>query len=225
MLQAIELIKEYRTGEIVSVALSNININVEKGEFLSVLGPSGSGKTSLVNTLGMLDMPTTGEIIINGQKSKGLNNKERLTLRRKELGYIFSDPKLIDELTIYENIELPLLYQKVNRKVRAERIHYLLGEMNLLHLKKQFPIDLSGIQQQKVSIARAIANKPSLILADEPTGNLNSANGDEILNILSRINDDGTTLIVFTHSERVAEKGQRILQMFDGHLVMDSALK
>ncbi|TLX76019.1 ABC transporter ATP-binding protein [Labilibacter sediminis] len=225
MLQTIEIVKEYRNKEINSVALSNINLNVDKGEYLTVLGPSGSGKTSLVNILGLLDPPSSGTLIINDQEINSLNDKEKLSIRKKEIGFIFKDAKLIEELTIAENIELPLVYQKIKRKDRNERVSSLLGQMNLLHRKNHYVSSLSSLQKQKVAIARALSYNPSIIIADEPTGLLNSADGDEILDILSNINDNGTSLLVFTHSDRVAERGQRIVQLFDGHLIMDSALK
>ncbi len=222
MLQAIDISKEYRKGQLTSSILSNINLDLNSGEYLSIYGPSGSGKTSLLNIIGLLDLPSAGEFIFKEQKTSQLSEKERLSLRRKEIGYIFSAPNLIDELTVAENIELPLLYQKVKKRERIERVSVLLGEFNLLHRKKFFPNDLSGIEQQKVAIARALIINPSLILADEPSRLLNSSDGNEILDLLSNINDNGTSVILFTHERRIADRSRKTVQLFDGHLLLDN---
>ncbi|MGQ1785118.1 MULTISPECIES: ABC transporter ATP-binding protein [unclassified Saccharicrinis] len=225
MLQAVEISKEYRKGQIMSSVLSNINIEVNAGEYLAVVGPSGSGKTTLLNILGFLDKPTSGKLVFKHQNICKLNDKERLAVRRQEIGYVFSEANLIDELTVSENVELPLLYQKVNKRNRIERVRLLLGEMNLLHRKKLYPNELSAIEQQKVAIARAMVIHPSLILADEPSGNLNSAEGSEILDVLGKINDNGTAIVLFTHARRIAERARKSVQLFDGHLLLDKVLK
>ena len=225
MLQITEISKKYRKGEITSTVLNNINIEVKTGEYLSLLGPSGSGKTTLLNIIGMLDAPSSGQLAFNGIDTGLLNDKQKLKLRRKEIGYIFNKANLIDELTVAENVELPLLYQKIKKRERIEQVSVLLGEMNLLHKKKSFPGDLTALQQQKVAIARALVIKPSLILADEPTGLLNSTEGEEILDLLDKINDSGTTVLLFTHARRIAERSRKTVQLFDGHLLLDSNLK
>ncbi len=225
MLQTIDLTKEYRGREVSYVALSNININIERGDYVSFYGPSGSGKTTLLNILGVLDKPTSGALFFNGKSLANVDDKQRLEYRRGKIGYLFSDAKLIDELTIFENVELPLLYSKETRKNRKELVYEVLGAMNILHRKDSFPNELTAVQQQKVSIARAIVTKPLLLIADEPTGNLNTIDGDEILRVLNDINESGTTLLVFTHALVVAQKGQRIVQMIDGHLVSDHTVK
>ncbi len=225
MLQAIEISKKYRKGELTSTILSNINLDINTGEFLAVLGPSGSGKSSLLNIVGLLDLPSNGELIFDGHNISKLNERERLDLRRQKIGYIFSDANLIDELTVAENVELPLLYQKVKKRERKEQVGILLGDMNLLHRKNSFPKDLSDVEQQKVAIARALVIKPSLILADEPTALLNSTDGNEVLELLDKINDKGTSVILFTHAQRIAERGRKLVQLFDGHLLLDSTIK
>ncbi|WP_066631691.1 ABC transporter ATP-binding protein [Labilibacter marinus] len=225
MFQAIEISKTYRKGEISSVILSNINLEINEGEYISIFGPSGSGKTSLLNIVGLLDSPDSGEVLFHEKNILSLNPKERLNLRRKEIGYIFSDANLIEELTVAENVELPLLYQKIKKKDRQEQVSAILGEMNLLHKKKEYPQNLTSLQQQKTAIARALVINPSLILADEPTGNLNSTEGNEILDLLSKINDNGTSIFLFSHEKRIAERARKTVQLFDGHLLLDSSLK
>ncbi|GAF04516.1 ABC transporter ATP-binding protein [Saccharicrinis fermentans] len=225
MLQAIEISKEYRKGQITTTVLSNINIEINAGEYLMVLGPSGSGKTTLLNILGFLDKPTKGSLHFKGQDICHLSDKERLALRRQEIGYVFKEANLIDELTVSENIELPLLYQKIKKRARTERVKILLGEMNLLHRKKNYPHELSALEQQKVAIARAMVIRPSVIFADEPTGDLNSADGSEILDVLGKINDNGTALILFTHAKSIIGRAQKLVQLFDGHLLLDNVIK
>lgn len=225
MLQVINITKEYRSGELTHIALSNININVKKGEYVSFLGPSGSGKSSLINILGMLDYPSQGNILFEGKSIVHMNDKKRLDFRKGKISYLFNDARLIDELTIAENIALPLLYTKKHRNERNNKVSEVLGKINLLHRKNYFPKDLSAFQKQKVSIARAIITNPVLILADEPTGNVNSTDGDEILRILSSINESGTTLLLFTHAPNIANRGQRVVELFDGHLVSENTMK
>jgi putative ABC transport system ATP-binding protein len=225
MLQAINISKEYRSGEPSHIALSNINFYIEEGDYVMFLGPSGSGKTSLVNIVGMLDYPTSGDLLFKGKSVVEMNNKERLIFRRGEIGYVFNEARLIEELTIAENIALPLVYKKIKRSERKRKVADVLGQMNLLHRKNHFPKDLTSLQQQKASIARAMVSEPSLVIADEPTANLNSTDGSEILRILSEINEKGTTLLFFTHSAIVAGRGNRVVELFDGHLVGENAMK
>lgn len=225
MLQAINISKEYRSGELSHIALSNINFYIEEGDYVMFLGPSGSGKTSLVNIVGMLDYPTSGDLLFKGKSVVTMNNKERLIYRRGEIGYVFNEARLIEELTIAENIALPLVYKKIKRSERKKRVAEVLGHMNLSHRKNHFPKDLTTLQQQKVSIARAIVSEPSLIIADEPTANLNSTDGSEVLRILSEINEKGTTVLFFTHSAIIAGRGNRVVELFDGHLVGENAMK
>ncbi len=224
MIQIVDIYKEYRKGELKSAVLSNINIDISEGDYIVVYGPSGSGKTSLLNIIGLLDQPNSGNLIYNDQHISSLSSKQILELRRNKIGYIFSDANLIDELTISENIELPLLYQKIKKRKRVEKVNKQLAEMNLLHRKNAFPENLTMVQQQKVAIARAQIIQPSLVLVDEPTANLNSSDGDEILDLLGKINDCGTTIVLFTHSTRVAQRGRKTLQLFDGHLLLDSTV-
>ncbi|MCW3787829.1 ABC transporter ATP-binding protein [Plebeiibacterium sediminum] len=225
MIQAVDISKEYRTGNVMHQALSNINLNVERGDYVTFYGPSGSGKSSLVNILGLLDYPSSGELIFDGQSVVNMNERQRLMYRRGRIGYLFSSSRLVEELTVYENIELPLVYQKIKKTDRKQRVLKIISELNLTHRKNYFPKDLTGVEKQKVAIARAIIIEPLVIIADEPTGKLNSAEGVEILDILNRINENGTTIMVFTHSESVAAKGQKIVQVFDGHLVREKMLK
>eukprot|EP01155_Anaeramoeba_flamelloides_P018197 Anaeramoba_flamelloidesa569453_19.p1 GENE.a569453_19~~a569453_19.p1 ORF type:complete len:226 (-),score=28.60 a569453_19:102-779(-) len=225
MIQAIDISKEYRTGEVVHQALSNINLNVERGDYVTFYGPSGSGKSSLVNILGLLDYPTSGELIFDGQSVVDMNERQRLMYRRGRVGYLFSDSRLVEELSVYENVELPLVYQKIKKAERKQRVLKVLSEMNLMHRQKYFLKDLTGVEKQKASIARAVVIDPLVIIADEPTGKLNSSDGLEVLDILNRINENGTAIMVFTHSESVAAKGQKIVQVFDGHLVREKMLR
>ncbi len=225
MIQAIDISKEYRTGEVVQQALSNINLNVERGDYVTFYGPSGSGKSSLVNIMGLLDYPTSGELMFDGQSVVSMNERQRLMYRRGRIGYLFRNSRLVEELSVYENVELPLVYQKIKKSERKQRVLKVLGEMNLMHRQKYFLKDLTEVEKQKASIARAVVVDPLVIIADEPTGKLNSTDGLEILDILNRVNENGTTLMVFTHSESVAAKGQKIVHVFDGHLVREKILR
>jgi len=225
MIQTNGLRKEIRTGSISYTVLNDINLSVNKGEFVSFYGPSGSGKTSLVNILGMLDIQTSGEYLFNGISIKDLSVKQRLEMRRDVISFVLSDAKLIEELNVYENIELPLIYQNLPKQKRNERVMKALGDINLLHKSKSKISDLSLVQKQKVSIARALIVNPQLIIADEPTGHLNSADGSEILGMLNDINEIGIAIALFTHSSVIAGRGHRVIQMFDGHLVAEKTVK
>ncbi len=225
MLQAIDISKEYRSGEVVQKALNNINLFIEKGDYVVFYGPSGSGKTSLVNIFGLLEYPSSGDLILDGQSVVSMNERQRLEYRKDKIGFVFSNSRLIEELTVYENIELPLVYQKIKKAERKQRVLKVLGELNLTHRKKYFSKDLTMVERQKVAIARAIVTNPMVIIADEPTGKLSSTEGNEILSLLNELNETGMTVLLFTHSSTVATKGQKIVQLFDGHLVRENILK
>ncbi len=225
MIQAIDISKEYRTGDVMFKALSNINLNIEEGDYVTFYGPSGSGKTSLVNVFGLLESPTSGELVFDGYSVIAMTEQQRLFYRRGKIGYLFSHPRLVEELSVFENIELPLIYQKVKKNERKERVLKVIGEMNLLHRKKYFPNDLTALEKQKVSLARALVTEPMVIIADEPTGKLNSTNGDEIIQLLNKINENGVAVLIFTHSASVAAKGRKVVHLFDGHLVRENIMK
>lgn len=222
MIKTVELTKVFRTDEVETTALNKIDISVEQGEFVAVMGPSGCGKSTLLNVLGLLDNPTGGQYFFNGNEVSRLSERQRTSLRKGNIGFVFQSFNLIDELNVYENIELPLLYLKVSSSERKRRVTEAMDRMNISHRRKHFPQQLSGGQQQRVAIARAVVAKPGLILADEPTGNLDSANGEEVMNLLVELNNDGTTVIIVTHSPSDADKAHRIVHLFDGHLVTEN---
>ncbi len=211
--------KSFRTSEVETIAIDKLNFEVEKGEFVAIMGPSGCGKTTLLNILGLLDNPTSGKYFLNGKDVTQLNERDRTMLRRGEIGFVFQSFNLIDELSVYENIELPLSYQKVRADERRRLITDIMRRMEISHRAKHFPHQLSGGQQQRVAIARAVVSNPGLILADEPTGNLDSKNGIEVMNILSELNKAGTTIVMVTHNRRDAEFAHRIVELFDGEIV------
>jgi putative ABC transport system ATP-binding protein len=222
MIKTTDLIKVFRTDEVETTALNRVNITVEKGEFVAIMGPSGCGKSTLLNILGLLDSPTSGQYYFNGEEVAGYKEKQRTNLRKGNIGFVFQSFNLIDELTVYENVELPLLYLKVTPAERKQKVGEVLERMKITHRRKHFPQQLSGGQQQRVAIARAVVTRPKLILADEPTGNLDSANGEEVMNLLSELNNEGTTIIMVTHSPSDADKAHRIVQLFDGHIVTEN---
>ena len=211
--------KSFRTSEVESIAVNNLNFEVEKGEFVAIMGPSGCGKTTLLNLLGLLDTPTGGVYELNGRDVSKLNERDRTYLRRGKVGFIFQSFNLIDELTVFENIELPLTYLKIKSGERRRIVTDLMRRMEISHRARHFPHQLSGGQQQRVAIARAVVSSPELILADEPTGNLDSKNGVEVMNILSELNAGGTTVVMVTHNRRDAEYAHRIVEMFDGEIL------
>lgn len=222
MIKTTELIKVFRTDEVETTALNKVNITVEKGEFVAIMGPSGCGKSTLLNILGLLDTPSGGQYYFNGEEVAKYKEKQRTNLRKGNIGFVFQSFNLIDELTVYENVELPLLYLKVSAADRRKKLADVLDRMKITHRKKHFPQQLSGGQQQRVAIARAVVTRPQLILADEPTGNLDSANGEEVMNLLTELNNEGTTIIMVTHSPSDADKAHRIVQLFDGHIVTEN---
>lgn len=211
--------KVFRTEEVETHALVNVSLEVKKGEFVAVMGPSGCGKSTLLNILGLLDRPTNGQYILDGKDMSALTEKERNVFRRGMLGFVFQSFNLIDELTVEENIELPLLYMKVPADERKRRITDALKRMAIEHRAKHFPSQLSGGQQQRVAIARAVVMHPKIILADEPTGNLDSKNGLEVMGLLRELHREGTTIVMVTHSARDAAYSDRIVNLFDGCVV------
>lgn len=220
-----DLVKVFRTEEVETTALNMVDLEVKEGEFVAIMGPSGCGKSSLLNILGLLDNPTSGEFYFNGVEVSKFREKQRTNMRKANIGFVFQSFNLIDELTVFENVELPLLYMKVAASERRKKVEAVLERMKISHRKKHFPQQLSGGQQQRVAIARAVVANPKLILADEPTGNLDSANGEEVMNLLSELNIEGTTIIMVTHSPSDAEKAHRIVQLFDGHIVTENVKK
>ena len=225
MIKTSNLTKVYRSDEVETTALNEVNIEIKEGEFVSVMGPSGCGKSTLLNVLGMIDSPSGGDYFFNGKEVGRLSESKRSDVRKHNLGFVFQSFNLIDELTVFENVELPMLYTKVPSAERKTRVNELLEGMNIMHRRNHFPQQLSGGQQQRVAVARAVVNKPRLILADEPTGNLDSSNGDEVMKILSELNSTGTTILMVTHSQYFAEFGNRIIRMLDGKVVVENVVK
>jgi putative ABC transport system ATP-binding protein len=225
MIKTIDLVKVFRTDEVETTALNNVNITVEKGEFVAIMGPSGCGKSTLLNILGLLDTPDGGQYYFNGEEVARYKEKQRTNLRKGNIGFVFQSFNLIDELTVYENVELPLLYLKVSQSERRKKVGDVLERMKIAHRRKHFPQQLSGGQQQRVAIARSVVTRPQLILADEPTGNLDSVNGEEVMSLLTELNNEGTTIIMVTHSPSDADKAHRIVQLFDGHIVTENIRK
>lgn len=213
--------KVFRTEEIETIALDNVSFDIKDGEFVAVMGPSGCGKSTLLNILGLLDNPSSGSYRLLGQEMAGLKEKERTRFRKGNIGFVFQSFNLIDELDVYENVELPLRYLDMRAAERKSRVNELLKRMNISHRAKHFPQQLSGGQQQRVAIARAVVARPKLILADEPTGNLDSKNGKEVMGLLSELNREGTTIVMVTHSRKDAAVAQRTIDLFDGRIVGD----
>jgi putative ABC transport system ATP-binding protein len=225
MIKTNELVKVFRTDEVETTALNKVNLNIDNGEFVAIMGPSGCGKSTLLNIIGLLDNPSSGELYFVDQEVSNYSEKQRTNLRKSNIGFVFQSFNLIDELTVYENVELPLLYLNMPSSERKEKVEAVLERMKMSHRKKHFPQQLSGGQQQRVAISRAVVTNPKLILADEPTGNLDSANGEEVMNLLTQLNNDGTTIVMVTHSPSDAEKAHRIVQLFDGHIVTENIKK
>ncbi|MCB0791638.1 MAG: ABC transporter ATP-binding protein [Flavobacteriales bacterium] len=219
MLKTIDLTKVYRTDTVETTALGGVSITIEDGEFVAIMGPSGCGKSTLLNLLGLLDSPTSGLLSIDGEDVARYNERRRADLRKRTVGFVFQSFNLIDELTVSENIELPLIYTGMGKAERCERVQAAMERMNIGHRAGHFPQQLSGGQQQRVAIARAVVNDPRLILADEPTGNLDSAHGQEVMDLLTQLNRAGTTIVIVTHSERDAGYAHRIISLLDGRVV------
>lgn len=224
MIKITDLEKYYATEEVRTVALNKLSFNVQDGEFVAIMGPSGCGKSTLLNILGLLDDPDGGSFVFNGIEVAGYNERKRADLRKHNIGFVFQSFNLIDELTVYENVELPLIYTKVPPAERKARVEEVLEKMQIMHRRKHFPQQLSGGQQQRVAVARAVVNNPKIILADEPTGNLDSSNGNEVMDLLTELNDAGTTIIMVTHSEHDAKYSHRIIRMLDGQKVTENVL-
>lgn len=217
-----DICKIFRSDELETLALNSVNIEIKKGEFVAIMGPSGCGKSTLLNILGLLDNPTNGSYRFDDIEVGKMNEKQRSEYRKKNIGFVFQNFNLIEELTIFENVELPLLYLDIDRKERKIRTEEVLNQMKIMHRAKHYPQQLSGGQQQRVAVARAVIAKPKLILADEPTGNLDSLNGDEVMNLLQELNENGTTIIMVTHSQRDADFSRRIIRLFDGQVVSEN---
>lgn len=211
--------KVFRSAEVETRALSDISLDVKKGEFVAVMGPSGCGKSSLLNILGLLDLPDGGKHFFLGNEVSRLSEVRRARLRKKNIGFVFQNPNLIEELTVSENIELPLVYLGLKAMERQRRVEEVMDQLQLLHRRKHFPNQLSGGVQQKVSVARAIVARPRLILADEPTGNLDSVSGDAVMTLFEHLNRAGTTIIIVTHSHRDAGFAHRVVRLFDGQII------
>jgi putative ABC transport system ATP-binding protein len=224
MIKISALEKYYRTEEVETVALNKLSFEIKEGEFVAIMGPSGCGKSTLLNIIGMLDDADGGSFIFNGTEVSGFKERQRAELRKRNIGFVFQSFNLIDELTVFENVELPLIYCKVNAAERKQRVEEVLDKMQIMHRRNHFPQQLSGGQQQRVAVARAVVNNPRLILADEPTGNLDSANGNEVMQLLTDLNEQGTTIIMVTHSDHDARYSHRIIRMLDGQSVTENIL-
>ena len=225
MLKVENLKKSFFTEEVETIALNGVSFEVKEGEFVAVMGPSGCGKSTLLNILGLLDNPTGGSYHLLGNEVGNLREKERTQFRKGNLGFVFQSFNLIDEMTVFENVELPLVYMGVKASERKRRVNEILDRMNISHRAGHFPQQLSGGQQQRVAIARAVVSNPKLVLADEPTGNLDSKNGQEVMALLQELNREGTTIIMVTHSQHDAQFASRTICLFDGQIVTDVANK
>ena len=219
MIKVENLQKVFRTEEVETWALNGVSIEVKQGEFVAIMGPSGCGKSTLLNILGLLDNPSSGSYKLNGTEVAQLTESQRTDLRKGVIGFVFQSFNLIDELNVYENIELPLLYMNIPAKERKRRVGEVMERMSIAHRSKHFPQQLSGGQQQRVAIARAVVANPKLILADEPTGNLDSKNGKEVMDLLTELHKEGTTIVMVTHSQHDAGYAQRTVNLFDGEVV------
>jgi putative ABC transport system ATP-binding protein len=221
MIKTQNLTKIFQTDEIETSALNEVNFNVQKGEFVAIMGPSGCGKSTLLNIVGLLDNPTSGSYLFNGVDVSNMRESKRTGLRKGNIGFVFQSFNLIDELNVFENVEMPLIYLKMSASERKARVEAILERMKISHRRKHFPRQLSGGQQQRVAIARAVAANPGLILADEPTGNLDSKNGLEVMNLLTELNREGTTIVMVTHSMHDADFAHRIVNLFDGQIITE----
>lgn len=219
LLKTEKLSKIFRTEEIETIALNQVSLEVNEGEFVAIMGPSGCGKSTLLNILGLLDNPTGGQYYLLGKEVGSLKEKERTQFRKGKIGFVFQSFNLIEELNVFENVELPLIYMQIKAAERKKMVNEILARMNISHRAGHFPQQLSGGQQQRVAIARAVVSKPKLILADEPTGNLDSTNGKEVMTLLTELNQEGTTILMVTHSQHDASYAHRIISLFDGEIV------
>jgi putative ABC transport system ATP-binding protein len=222
LVQLKSLTKTYRAAEVETTALSSVNVDIREGEFVAVMGPSGCGKSTLLNVIGMLDSPTSGTYMFKDQEVSGLPEARLAALRKRHLGFVFQSFNLIDELTVEGNIELALLYHKMSAAERKQRVAEVMDRMKIAHRARHFPNALSGGQQQRVAVARAVVSRPSLILADEPTGNLDSQHGEEVMKLLLELNSGGTTIVMVTHSSAHAQFARRTINLFDGKVVTEN---
>lgn len=222
MIKIINLTKIFRTESVQTTALNEVSLEISQGEFVAIMGPSDCGKSTLLNMIGLLDNPTSGELWFMDQEVSRYSENDRTDLRNGNLGFVFQSFNLIDELTVFENVELPLLYAGVSTRERVKRVNEALERMQIAHRTEHYPQQLSGGQQQRVAIARAIVTNPRIILADEPTGNLDSTNGNEVMNLLKELNHDGATVVMVTHSEENAREAERIIRMMDGYILTES---
>ena len=222
ILKTENLMKLFRTDEVETTALDNVNLEIQNGEFTSIMGPSGCGKSTLLHILGLIDNPDGGKYWFFDEEVSSYSERQRAALRKKNIGFVFQSFNLIDELSVYENVELPLIYTKTAAAERSKKVEQVLEKMDMAHRAKHFPQQLSGGQQQRVAVARAIVNQPNLILADEPTGNLDSEHGEEVMKILTGLNGEGTTIVMVTHSPEDAAVGKRIVRMLDGKIISES---
>ena len=220
-----KLTKVYRTDDIETAALNEVSFQIKKGEFVSIMGPSGCGKSTLLNLLGMLDKPESGSYQFNGQEIATLKEKDRAKIRKKHIGFVFQNFNLIDELSVFENVELPLIYNNISEKDRKIQVDKILERIGIAHRANHYPQQLSGGQQQRVAVARALVNRPDLILADEPTGNLDSSNGNEVMELMCELNEAGTTIIMVTHSAHDASYSSRIINLLDGQVISEKRTK
>lgn len=224
MINITQLEKIYRTEEVETIALNKLTMEVKDGEFVAVMGPSGCGKSTLLNILGLLDDPDAGSFMFNDIEVAKFNERKRADLRKHNIGFVFQSFNLIDELTVFENVELPLIYTGVKSADRKIKVEQVLDKVQIMHRRNHYPQQLSGGQQQRVAVARAVVNNPKLILADEPTGNLDSSNGNEVMQLLTELNEQGTTIVMVTHSEHDARYSHRIIRMLDGQTVTQNIL-
>ena len=225
MIKTKDLKKIYTTEDVETTALNNVNLNIQEGEYVAIMGPSGCGKSTLLNVLGMIDNPSSGEYHFLGQEVSRYSERQRANLRKENIGFVFQSFNLIDELTVFENVELPLLYLGFSASERKKRVNEVLEQMEIMARRNHFPQQLSGGQQQRVAVARAIVSRPKLILADEPTGNLDSAHGEEVMRIIGELHEAGTTIVMVTHSPAYAEYSHRTIHLFDGHIVSENIQK
>ncbi|MDR0982621.1 MAG: ABC transporter ATP-binding protein [Culturomica sp.] len=224
MIQIKDLTKIFRTEEVETVALNNISMEVKKGEFIAIMGPSGCGKSTLLNILGLLDNPTSGSYLLDSREMSNLKEKNRTNTRKGNIGFVFQSFNLIEEMSVSENVELPLIYMNIKASERKRRVQDALQRVNISHRANHFPNQLSGGQQQRVAIARAVVANPKLILADEPTGNLDSKNGKDVMDLLTELNNEGSTIVMVTHSQHDAMFAHRIINLFDGQVVVETKL-
>jgi len=222
MLKLHNLTRVYQTEDVETSALNNVNIEIAKGEFVAIMGPSGCGKSTLLNTIGMLDSPSSGDYIFDGENVAGYSEKQLSVIRKKSIGFIFQNFNLIDELTVAENIELALIYHNIPSAERKSKVAKVMDKVGIAHRAKHLPSQLSGGQQQRVAVARAVVGDQKMILADEPTGNLDSAHGQEVMEMLQALNEEGTTIVMVTHSPAHADYARRTINLFDGHVVAQS---